>query len=157
MDLASLAIIVAKLVVPVLPRLLSGGKLAVEEATKEIGKKIGDGGAEAAKGVWATLLRLIGRRSAARAAAGDVVENSKDADAQAAFRRQIFKLLESDPDLKAALERQVLKLNQSSVVVKASGAQAVAVNRASNTTISTGNTYSGSRHSSPRRRQKGQK
>jgi hypothetical protein len=152
MDLASLAAIVTKLVAPVLPRLLSGGKSAVEEATEEIGKNIGDEGTEAAKGVWHKLLRLIGRPSTAREAARDVIENPKDADAQAAFRRQVFKLLEGDTDLKAALARQVLKLNQSSVVVKASGAQAVAINRASNTTINTGNRYSGSR-----RRQKGQK
>jgi hypothetical protein len=86
MDAAQLAKVVITTLTPALPVLLKVG----EGAVGKIGENITDG-------IWKKLHSRLSARPAALEAANDAAAAPNDADAQAAFRRQVKKLFEEDP------------------------------------------------------------
>jgi hypothetical protein len=86
MDTAQLAQVVITTLTPALPVLLKVG----EGAVGKIGENITDG-------IWKKLHSRLSLRPAALEAANDAAAAPNDADAQAAFRRQVKKLFEEDP------------------------------------------------------------
>jgi hypothetical protein len=90
----------ARLLAPALPFLLRAGETAAEKAAEAIG-----GGAwEGAKKLWTWLVGTEAAGAPVQEAAKDVAAAPDDADAQAALRHQLRKLLERDPALRAELE-----------------------------------------------------
>jgi len=78
---------------PYLPYLLKGVKLAGQEAAKKLGEKAAEGGFEQAKALWDKLRPKVEARPAALEAAQDAAAHPDDADALAALRLQLKKLL----------------------------------------------------------------
>jgi hypothetical protein len=124
MDMAAgLVAPLASLLAPALPYLVSAGSAAATEA----GKAIGSEAWTQASAVWQKLHPAISQRPAAQEAALDLAGSPNDADALAAFRQQLRKILNDEPQLVQELSPL---LNQDRTVnVVASGAGAVAVGR----------------------------
>jgi hypothetical protein len=80
---------------PFLPYLLKMGEKAAEEA----GKKLGEAAWEQAKALWSRLRSQVESKPAALEAVKDLADAPDDADAQAALRFQLKKLLTEDPAL----------------------------------------------------------
>jgi hypothetical protein len=99
MDLKVLADAVTMFLAPALPFLVSGG----EEAVRRAGKKVGEEGLEMAKKLWEKLRPKVEASPEAQGAAKNVVAEPDEADARAALRLQIRKLLEADPALASEL------------------------------------------------------
>jgi hypothetical protein len=93
-DVTLLASEITALLVPVIPFLLKGGEKAFEEASKKIG---GDTW-ELAKSTWEKLAPLSKSTNEVEKAAGEIVNNPSDQDAQAVLRFQIKKLLNDAPE-----------------------------------------------------------
>jgi hypothetical protein len=85
--------VVAKLT-PALPILLKVG----EGALAKVGENVTDAVSKPVSKLWQTLRPRLEARPAALEAAQDAASAPDDADAQAAFRRQVKKLFEADPD-----------------------------------------------------------
>jgi hypothetical protein len=86
---------------PFLPYLVDAGKQAAEAAGKEIA---GEALAKA-KTLWGKLAAAVRRRPAAAEAVDDVARHPADADAQAALRVQLRKILSEDEDLARTVAR----------------------------------------------------
>lgn len=97
MDIAQLT----QFLLPFLPYLLKMGEKAAEEA----GKKLGEAAWEGAKTLWTKLRPHVQAKPAAQEAIQDATARPQDADAQAALRRQLTKLLDEDADLRQEIER----------------------------------------------------
>jgi hypothetical protein len=99
--------------VPFLPALLNlGAKAATGAATKAgetAGTKLTENALNKAQAIWEKLHPKVQAKAAAKEAAADVASTPDDADAQAAFRLQLKKLLDSDPDLAAAIALYTLQ------------------------------------------------
>lgn len=80
---------------PFLPYLVDAGKKAAEAA----GKQVAAEALAKAKALWGKLASAVRRRPAAAEAAADVARNPADADARAALRLQLKKILAEDPEL----------------------------------------------------------
>jgi hypothetical protein len=94
LDVTLLAKDITTLLVPAIPFLLKGGEKAFEEASKKIG---GDTW-ELAKSTWEKLISLSKSNDEVGKAAGEIVNNPSDQDAQAALPFQIKKLLNDAPE-----------------------------------------------------------
>jgi hypothetical protein len=101
MDLKLLADSLTTFLAPALPYLVSGGEGLIQEA----GKKLGEGGPEILKSLWAKLRPKVEEKPAAAEAAQDVAKAPEDPDSQAALRVQLRKILEADPSLAAEIAR----------------------------------------------------
>ena len=122
-DFAQMALTVTTFLTPYLPSLLKLG----EKAGEEIVKKTVDAGWNQAKALWDTLSPKIEAKPGALEAAQDAAAAPEDADAQAALRQQIKKLLAED----AALTREVSGLveqgERAGVMVTVTGERAVGI------------------------------
>ena len=95
MDIPQLAVETAKILAPFLPYLIAGTKAAAEEAGKQFGKAAWEKAAE----LWEQIWGKAKKKEAAKEAIEDAAQHPTDEDAQAAFRRQLIKLLEADEKL----------------------------------------------------------
>ncbi|MEG4997121.1 hypothetical protein [Microcoleus sp. B4-D4] len=117
LDPQPLANMVTSLLVPAIPYLLKGG----EQAWGEASKKIGTDTWEWAKTIWMKLVSRSKSKSNGEEttteiakAATEVANNPSDADAQAALRFQIKKLLMDDPELSLEIAKALDEAKASS-------------------------------------------
>jgi formylglycine-generating enzyme required for sulfatase activity len=125
MDPALLADALTIFLAQALPYLAKAG----EEAAKEAGKKLGAGSWDKAKELWRRLRPAVEERPAAAEAVEDVAELPDDADARAALRLQLRKILAGDSGLAAELAQLLEEAGQKvsyRVEVHGEGATAVA-------------------------------
>jgi hypothetical protein len=108
MDVTKIAQDTVVFLTPFLPYLVMAGKKAGGKAVEEVGKKFTEEAWQAAQALWGKLRH----KPAVESAAQDAIALPDDADAQAAFRLQIKKLLTED----AALADEVAGLVQAQVV-----------------------------------------
>ncbi|MEO1148849.1 MAG: hypothetical protein AAFY26_25065 [Cyanobacteria bacterium J06638_22] len=108
MDPATLTAFLA----PFLPTLMKfGGKLldtAIKKSGETAGTQLTERALNKASAVWEKLFPKVEAKEAAKEAAEDMAKAPDDADAQAALRLQLKKILEADPDLAAAIA-QIMK------------------------------------------------
>ncbi len=100
MDPALLASALHEFLAPALPVLLGLSGKAAEAAATESGKA-------GVKKLWEKLKPKIEGKEAAKEAAADLAADPSDADAQAAFRRQLKKLLSADEELAGEVARSL--------------------------------------------------
>src|SRR6185369_17645197 len=98
MDINALASSLTTALVPLLPYLLKAG-------AEETGKKAVDQSLEWAKSIWTKLKPGVEAKPEALEAALDIAQSPDDQDAQAAFRRQLKKLLTEDQSLAEEVRR----------------------------------------------------
>jgi len=122
MDIVALTHAVTTALIPVLPYLLKAG----EKAAEETGKKVAGETWDKARELWSKLRPKVEARPAALEAAQDVAEAPDDADAQAALRLQLKKLLAHDETLAQEIAR-VLQERRTDLSVSASGERSVAI------------------------------
>ncbi len=137
MDPQTLAQQIVPFLTPFLPYLLKVGEKAAEEA----GKKLGGDAWERAKTLWGKLRPGVEAKPAAKEAAQDAAAAPDDADARAALRHQLKKLLAEDPTLAADLTRlwEEAQAAGVNVNVTAGGERSVAIGGSvSGSTIITG-------------------
>ncbi len=98
MDITELAKNLVAFLSPFLPYLLKAGDKAVEKMGEQVGEKLAPGlgkrAWQTAQTVWGKLRPKVQAKPAAQEAAQDVAEHPDNADAQAALRRQLIKLLD---------------------------------------------------------------
>lgn len=103
MDPATLTAFLA----PFLPSLMKfGGKLldtAIEKSGETAGTQLTEKAMNKASAIWEKLFPKVEAKESAKEAAEDVAKAPDDADAQAALRLQLKKILEADPDLAGAI------------------------------------------------------
>jgi len=103
MDPATLTAFLA----PFLPTLMKlGGKVfegAAAKSGETAGTKLTENALKKAGTIWEKLFPKVEAKESAKEAAEDVAQTPDDADAQAALRLQLKKILESDPELAAAI------------------------------------------------------
>uniref|UniRef100_A0A7C3KC91 Uncharacterized protein n=1 Tax=Oscillatoriales cyanobacterium SpSt-418 TaxID=2282169 RepID=A0A7C3KC91_9CYAN len=103
MDPATLTAFLA----PFLPILMKlGGKVLEGAAAKSgetAGTKLTENALKKAGAIWEKLFPKVEAKESAKEAAEDVAQAPNDADAQAALRLQLKKILESDPELAEAI------------------------------------------------------
>ncbi|MBF2079165.1 MAG: hypothetical protein IGR76_11755 [Synechococcales cyanobacterium T60_A2020_003] len=103
MDPATLTAFLA----PFLPTLITlGGKVLEGAATtsgETAGSKLTENALKKAGAIWEKLFPNVEAKEAAKEAVDDVAKAPDDADAQAALRLQLKKILESDPELAKAI------------------------------------------------------
>jgi hypothetical protein len=100
MDIALLV----KLLAPYLPFLTGLGQKAVEKGAEKLGEQ---GAAELlpqAKKIWEKLHPKVQAKAAAQEVVEDVAKDANDADALAALRRQLKKILEAPENAALAVE-----------------------------------------------------
>jgi len=102
-NITQLAIDAAKLLAPFLPYLIAGTKAAAEEA----GRLFGAAAWEQAAGLWKQVWGKAKKKESAKEAIEDAAQHPEDEDAQAAFRRQLTKLLEADEKLRNFVAERV--------------------------------------------------
>ena len=112
MDIALLV----RLLAPCLPGLMGAGKAlgqkaaekaaekAGEAAGQKVGEKVGEQSAVQAGKIWQRLWPKVEKKAAAKEAAEDVASDPNDADAVAALRQQLKKILAGDAVLAAEVE-----------------------------------------------------
>ena len=126
-SVAPLAGQVVAVLAPFLPHLVTAGQKVAEG----VGAELGEHGDDLARALWERLGPKVEAKPAAQEAVQDAAANPKDADAQAALRVQVRKLLNDDPALVEELTR-VLEQAQpagSVTTVTASGAGSIAAGR----------------------------
>lgn len=126
-SVAPLAGQVVAILAPFLPQLVTAGQKVAEG----VGSELGEHGEEIARALWERLAPRIEARPASKEAAQDAALNPKDADAQAALRVQLRKLLTEDTALAEELTTLLNKDRPAGSVttVTASGAGAIAAGR----------------------------
>ena len=100
MDIPHLAQETAKILAPFLPYLIAGGKEAAKAAFAKTGENFADAAWKKAEDLWGKIWGKAKKKEAAREAIEDAAQHPTDEDAQAAFRRQLIKLLEADEKLR---------------------------------------------------------
>jgi hypothetical protein len=123
MDINALASSLTTALVPLLPYLLKAG----EGAAGETGKKAVDQSLEWGKSLWTKLKLKVEAKPEALEAAQDIAQNPDDQDAQAAFRRQLRKLLTEDQSLAKEVSRWLEQGKAAGITVTASGERSVAI------------------------------
>jgi formylglycine-generating enzyme required for sulfatase activity len=98
-ELTQLAAQAAALLAPFLPFLIKGGKKAALAAFERVGEKFVDEAWEKAESLWKKIWPKAKKKEAAKEIIEDAAEHPKNEDAQAAFRRQVLKMLEGDDEL----------------------------------------------------------
>ena len=91
MDVALLVTILA----PCLPFLMGLGQKAVEKGAEKLGEKGAEEMLPQARKIWEKLHPKVSAKAAAKEAAEDVAKSPDDADAVAALRQQLKKILEA--------------------------------------------------------------
>jgi thioredoxin-like negative regulator of GroEL len=126
-SVAPLASQVVAVLAPFLPHLVTAGQRVAEE----VGDELGEHGGEIARALWQRLGPRIEAKPASQEAVQDAAANPKDADAQAALRVQIRKLLTEDTALATELTELLNKERPAGSVttVTASGTGSIAAGR----------------------------
>jgi len=126
-SVAPLAGQVVAVLAPFLPHLVTAGQKVAEG----VGAELGEHGDDLARALWERLGPKVEAKPAAQEAVKDAAANPKDADAQAALRVQVRKLLSDDPALVEELTRVLDKERPAGSVttVTASGAGSIAAGR----------------------------
>ena len=119
---------------PFLPYLLKTSEKAIEE----VGKQLGADAWRRAKVLWTKLRTKMEVNPAAQEAAQDVANAPEDADAQAALRLQLRKLLSGDEILAAEMTRLWEVTKTAGVTIIATGKRSVAAQKIEGSTIITG-------------------
>lgn len=122
MDVLTLATHLQAAIAPFLPFLMSGGEKAAEIA----GEKFGTAAWQQAQALWERLRPRVEGHPAALEAARDVSLAPDDADARAALRLQLRKLLQEDPEFAATMDPGTQQL-YGHVQVAVQGAGAVGI------------------------------
>lgn len=104
MDPSQLAAEITNALTPYLPYLLTGGSKIAEGAATKLGEKFTKAGWDGASKLWAKLKPKVEAKSAALEAVQDVAKAPDDADAIAAFRQQLKKILVEDSTLANELQ-----------------------------------------------------
>ena len=123
MDIGALASSVTTALVPLLPYLLKAG----EKAAEETGKTVAGQSWEWGKSLWSKLKPKVEAKPEALEAAQDIAQCPDDQDAQAAFRRQLRKLLTEDQSLAEEVSRWLEQCKAAGITVTASGERSVAI------------------------------
>jgi hypothetical protein len=123
MDINALASSLTTALVPLLPYLLKAG----EKAAEETGKKAVDQSLEWAKSIWTKLKPEVEAKPEALEAAQDIAQSPDDQDAQAAFRRQLKKLLTEDRSLAEEVSRWLGQGKAAGNTVTVSGERNIAI------------------------------
>ncbi len=135
MDVTELVKQLTPMLIQFLPYLVKAGEKAAEEA----GKQLGGEAWGKVKTVWGKLQSSVQTKPAAQEAVQEVARNPQDADAQAALRLQLKKILTEDEALARELVPLVQSLQQTRISVIASGERSVATGGSiSGSTIITG-------------------
>jgi hypothetical protein len=136
MDVNTLVAPVVAVLAPAVPYLLGKVRdVAATEAIKKLGKTTWD----AAGKVWARLWPKIEAKEGPRQAVEVLATTPDDADAQAALRMHIKKMLAEEPSLAEELAQLLDKAHRAGVTVAAIGPRSVAIGgRADRATIVTG-------------------
>ena len=135
MDIGALASSVTTALVPLLPYLLKAG----EKAAEETGKAAANQSLEWGKSLWSKLKPKVEAKPEALEAAQDIAHHPDDQDAQAAFRRQLRKLLTEDQSLAEEVGRLLDQGKAAGITVTVSGERSVAIGGDANgSTIVTG-------------------
>ena len=135
MDIGALASSLTTALVPLLPYLLKAG----EKAAEETGKKVADESLEWGKSLWSKLKPKVEAKPEALEAAQEIAQDPNYEDAQAAFRRQLRKLLAEDQSLAEEVSRWLEQGKAAGITVTASGDRSVAIGGdAKGSTIITG-------------------
>jgi hypothetical protein len=106
--------------------LKSGSDKAAESAGEEIGQAVGQGSWNLAKRVWSKLRPGLEARPGGLGAAEEASETPEDADATAALRQAIKKVLEHDDGLASEMEG-LMEEAKALEIVYASGEGAVSI------------------------------
>jgi hypothetical protein len=123
MDIGALASSLTTALVPLLPYLLKAG----EKAAEETGKAVANQSLEWCKSLWSKLKPKVEAKPEALEAAQDIAQSPDDQDAQAAFRRQLKKLLTEDQSLAEEVSRWLEQGKAAGITVTASGERSVAI------------------------------
>ena len=123
MDIGALASELTTALVPLLPYLLKAG----EKAAEETGKTVANQSLEWGKSLWSKLKPKVEAKPEALEAAQDIAQSPEDEDAQAAFRRQLRKLLTEDQSLAEEVSRWLEQGKAAGITVTASGERSVAI------------------------------
>jgi hypothetical protein len=123
MDIGALASSLTTALVPLLPYLLKAG----EKAAEETGKAVANQSLEWGKSLWSKLKPKVEAKPEALEAAQDIAQSPDDQDAQAAFRRQLKKLLTEDQSLAEEVSRWLEQGKAAGITVTASGERSVAI------------------------------
>ena len=123
MDIGALASSLTTALVPLLPYLLKAG----EKAAEETGKTVANQSLEWGKSLWSKLKLKVEAKPEALEAAQDIAQYPDDLDAQAAFRRQLRKLLTEDQSLAEEVSRWLDQGKTAGITVTASGERSVAI------------------------------
>jgi hypothetical protein len=134
MDITALASSVTTALVPLLPYLLKAG----EKAAEETGKAVANQTLEWGKSLWSKLKLKVEAKPDALEAAQDIAQNPDDQDAQAAFRRQLRKLLTEDQSLAEEVSRWLEQGKAAAITVTAAGERSVAIGGDAKGTFVTG-------------------
>lgn len=127
MDVSTLARDVVAFLAPFLPYLVKGVKLAGQEAAKKLGERVSEESLAGAKSLWEKLRPKVEAKPAAQEAAQEVADNPDDADAQAALRLQLRKILSADEGLAVEVGHLWEQIQPRGTTVVASGERSVAV------------------------------
>jgi hypothetical protein len=119
---------------PFLPYLLKTSEKAIEE----VGKQLGTDAWRRAKVLWTKLRTTMETNPAAQEAAQDVANAPEDADAQAALRLQLRKLLARDEILAAEMTRLWEVTETAGVTIIATGKRSIAAQKIEGSTIIAG-------------------
>lgn len=128
MDVTTLANELVQALAPFLPYLTKLGRETAERA----GREFGAGAWDHARTLWERLTRSLAERPTALESVRDAAEAPDDADARAALRLQLRKLLAEDEQLAGDLRRLLDERpgrSGPSVTVTASGERSIAVGR----------------------------
>jgi hypothetical protein len=109
--------IIAGLLAPFLASLLNIGQQAGTQAAEALGSEAG----KLASRVWDRISGKVETKPAAQEAAQDVAAQPDDADAVAALRIQLRKILEEDPELQRELAAILEEGKQAGVIADRGG------------------------------------
>ena len=121
MDVTSLANEARGYMAPALPFLLATGKTLRDKAIEKIGQNFGEEGFKFGKSLWEKLGAKVEAQPAALEAAKDLAAQPEDADNQAAFRKELKKILSGDESLAAEIKQILDEAKAAGVTVVQSG------------------------------------
>lgn len=121
MDVTSLANEAMGYMAPALPFLLATGKTLRDKAIEKIGQNFGEEGFKFGKSLWEKLGAKVEAQPAALEAAKDLAAQPEDADNQAAFRKELKKILSGDESLAAEIKQILDEAKAAGVTVVQSG------------------------------------
>ena len=107
MDVTSLANEAMGYMAPALPFLLATGKTLRDKAIEKIGQNFGEEGFKFGKSLWEKLGAKVEAQPAALEAAKDLAAQPEDADNQAAFRKELKKILSGDESLATEIKQML--------------------------------------------------